>query len=112
MKSSDVVKRLGARAANAGVTLTGHELSQLEAYYELLDRWNAKINLTAFPLDPPTDEALDRLLIEPLIAARYVEDSPIAWFDLGSGAGSPAIPLKILRPRARLTMVESRGKKA
>ena len=75
-------------------------------------RWNATINLTALPVDEPTDETFDRLLIEPLAASRLVADSPFTWFDLGSGAGSPAIPLKILRSRLGLTMVEARERKA
>ena len=40
------------------------------------------------------------------------EPAPLAWFDLGSGGGSPAIPLKLVRPDARLTMVESKTRKA
>jgi 16S rRNA (guanine527-N7)-methyltransferase len=51
-------------------------------------------------------------LIEPVAAARYLsKDSPV-WFDLGSGGGSPAIPLKLARPGGQLTMVESRERKA
>jgi 16S rRNA (guanine527-N7)-methyltransferase len=86
--------------------------AQLEAYFLLLAQWNEKINLTALPLGAPTDETFDRLLIEPLAAARFMTEPPQAWFDLGSGGGSPAIPLKIAHPSARLTMVESRTRKA
>lgn len=70
------------------------------------------MNLTALPLEDPTDETFDRLLVEPLAAAPYVADSALTWFDLGSGGGSPAIPLKILRTRAKLTMVEAKARKA
>jgi len=84
----------------------------LETYYRLLARWNEKINLTALPLRTPTDATFDRLLIEPIAAARYVPASGVVWFDLGSGGGSPAIPLKLVRPGARLTMVEARARKA
>jgi 16S rRNA (guanine527-N7)-methyltransferase len=52
------------------------------------------------------------LLIEPLVAARYVADSARNWLDVGSGGGSPAIPLKIVQPCAKLTMVESKARKA
>ncbi|HEX3645196.1 MAG TPA: 16S rRNA (guanine(527)-N(7))-methyltransferase RsmG [Vicinamibacterales bacterium] len=87
-------------------------LQPLEAYFELLAHWNARINLTALPLDPPTDEAFDRLLVEPLAAARQIPThTPSVWFDLGSGGGSPAIPLKIARPALKLTMVESKERK-
>ena len=73
-------------------------LTRLEIYYRLLSRWNTKINLTALPLEDLTDHAVDRLLIEPLAAARFVPESPLTWFDLGSGGGSPALPLKLVRP--------------
>ena len=76
---------------------------------KLLAQWNARINLTALPLDPPTDETFDRLLVEPLAASRQIPThTPNVWFDLGSGGGSPAIPLKIARPALRLTMIDSK----
>ena len=88
-------------------------LEPLEAYFRLLAQWNAKINLTALPLDAPTDETFDRLLVEPLGAAKQIPaDNTSVWFDLGSGGGSPAIPLKIARPALRLTMIESKERKS
>lgn len=96
----------------AGIRLPSPALDALEAYYNLLTHWNKRINLTSLPLEPMTERSLERLLVEPLTAASYVEDRPLNWFDLGSGGGSPAIPLKIARPRTRLTLVESRLRKA
>lgn len=87
-------------------------LAPLEAYFRLLAHWNAKINLTALPLDAPTDETFDRLLVEPLAAARQIPHNPGGWVDLGSGGGSPAIPLKIARTALRLTMIESKERKS
>jgi 16S rRNA (guanine527-N7)-methyltransferase len=110
--SNEFRERLSARAENAGVPIAADVAAKLETYFQLLTRWNAKINLTALPLRRPTHETFDRLLIEPLAAARFVADSARRWFDIGSGGGSPAIPLKIVHPRAELTMVESRARKA
>lgn len=104
--------RLQSRATKFGLSLPPASVEKLGAYVRLLERWNARINLTALRLKPLSDAALDRLLIEPLLAAGQIADSPSIWFDLGSGGGSPAIPLKILRPSLRLTMVESTAKKA
>jgi 16S rRNA (guanine527-N7)-methyltransferase len=87
-------------------------LGPLEAYFRLLAQWNAKINLTSLPVNEPSDEAFDRLLVEPLAAARQVPDASKVWYDLGSGGGSPAIPLKIARPALKLTMIESKERKA
>lgn len=112
MTSREFHERLSRRARKANVSLTAPVVDRLEAYYRLLARWNTKVNLTALQLEELTDQAVDRLLVEPLAAARFVLDSPLVWFDLGSGGGSPAIPLKIVRPAARLIMVESKVRKA
>jgi 16S rRNA (guanine527-N7)-methyltransferase len=104
--------RLARRARRAKAPLTIAMLDPLEAYFRLLSQWNAKINLTALPLDAPTDETFDRLLVEPLAATRRIPDVPALWFDLGTGGGSPAIPLKIARPKLKLTMIESRERKS
>jgi 16S rRNA (guanine527-N7)-methyltransferase len=104
--------RLARRTRTAGISASSSVVEQLEAYFRLLARWNAKVNLTSLPLEEPTDETFDRLLLEPLAAARVVEDVSISWFDVGSGGGSPAIPLKLVRPALGLTMVESKARKA
>ena len=59
------------------------------AYHELLSRWNRKINLTA--LDNP-DEAIDRLLLEPVLAARHFPAPDASVMDIGSGGGSRPFP--------------------
>ena len=84
----------------------------LEVYFDLLARWNARINLTAVQLSPPNDPAIDRLFVEPLAAARYFPDQWAHWFDLGSGGGSPAIPLRLVRQSGALTMIEAKTRKA
>ena len=84
--------------------------SRLAAYYELLERWNRKINLTA--LEDP-DAAIDRLLLEPVIASRYLPPEPIHLIDIGSGGGSPALPLALAGgTRVSLTMVEVKVRKS
>jgi 16S rRNA (guanine527-N7)-methyltransferase len=105
--------RLGRRARKAGLDLPPDLSASLERYYELLAKWNAKINLTSFRLEPGgQDEAVDRLLIEPVIAARHVPAHASSVIDVGSGGGSPAIPLRLAVPRLHLRMVESKTRKA
>jgi 16S rRNA (guanine527-N7)-methyltransferase len=112
MNTLEFRDKLARRTRRAKAPITLAMLEPLEAYYLLLAQWNAKINLTALPLDPPTDETFDRLLVEPLAAAKQiVTHTPSVWFDLGSGGGSPAIPIKIARPALRLTMIESKERK-
>jgi 16S rRNA (guanine527-N7)-methyltransferase len=93
------------------VVCSPRELLELhERYFQLLAKWNRTINLTSLQLDPISNEAIDRLLVEP-IAASAQAGSPERIIDLGSGGGSPAIPFWIQLPGAKLTMVESRSRK-
>jgi 16S rRNA (guanine527-N7)-methyltransferase len=110
--TSEFRSKLAERVRRAGVTISAAELALQEKYFDLLVRWNRRINLTSLPLEPVQDATIDRMFLEPIVAARHVPDSPLSWLDIGSGGGSPAIPLKIMRPQARLTMIESRAKKA
>jgi 16S rRNA (guanine527-N7)-methyltransferase len=113
MTSKEFAARLERRVAKADVSMPSSQVvTLLEAYYSMLSRWNARINLTSLALGEGAPAAIDRLLVEPLAAARHVPEAPIRWVDLGSGGGSPAIPLKIVRPAASLTMVEATTKKA
>lgn len=103
---------LAGRASAAGLELKSEWVPRLEAYYHELAKWNRRVNLTALALDGYPAGSVDRLLIEPLIGAQLVPDKPLSLYDLGSGGGSPAIPLAIARPQIRLTMVEARQRKA
>jgi len=105
-------ERLERRAARARVAVPPDAAEPLETYFRLLVRWNQKVNLTALALGSLTDATIDRLLIEPLAAAGRIDDAWSPWIDLGSGGGSPAIPLKLVRPALSLTMVESKARKA
>ena len=105
--------RLRRRAQAASVAVDTTLEASLEAFYQLLAKWNSKINLTAFALNADGDDAsIDRLLIEPLAAARHLPAKAIRWLDAGSGGGSPAIPLKLAEPALALHLVEAKTRKA
>ena len=104
--------RLLGRLVPADVSLTADQIEALAEYWRLLERWNSRINLTSLPLRDYPSGSLDRLIVEPVLASPLMPATPINWYDLGSGGGSPAIPLKILAPMASLIMVESRSRKA
>jgi 16S rRNA (guanine527-N7)-methyltransferase len=74
---------------------------------ELLD-WNTRINLTAIT-DP--DEVLSKHFLDSLSLLKACEQAEIRLLDIGSGAGFPGLPLKIARPRWRVTLMEATGKK-
>lgn len=104
----DLAALLATRASAEGLAVPPELSHRLLAYFELLQRWNRTINLTSLS-DP--DEAVDRLLLEPVAAARYLASArKIA--DFGSGGGSPAIPLALALGAPELLMIESRTRKA
>lgn len=107
-----VRERLARRAAKAGLSLSQSKLTELEAYFELLRKWNQRVALTALPVERIGDEAVDRLLIEPCLASRHLPDTASIAIDVGSGGGSPAIPMKIMVPRISMLMVESKARKS
>ena len=112
MTSREFRERLGRRARRVGLAVPTSLRESLEGYYRLLALWNARINLTALDLETAADEAIDRLLIEPLLAARLLPGPSCVMLDIGSGGGSPAIPLKLAAPASRLTMVEAKTRKS
>ena len=109
---ADLATRISERSSLVGVKVAPETLVRLRDYIELLARWNRRINLTALAVDPPTDEAIDRLLVEPLVAAGRVQPSDRLAIDVGSGGGSPAIPIKLAVSHLRMVMVESRTRKS
>jgi 16S rRNA (guanine527-N7)-methyltransferase len=112
MSQSEIRRLLLRRANAASLSLDDQLLDRLQTYFQLLARWNARINLTGFSLDRPTDNAVDRLIVEPLVIARALKYPVGLWFDLGSGGGSPAIPLQLYQPAETLVLVESKERKA
>ena len=111
MSQDEVRSLLLKRAAAADLAVDDRLVDRLETYYQLLARWNARINLTGFSLKNPTDQAIDRLIVEPLLIARALKYPVGVWFDLGSGGGSPAIPIQLYRPADILVLVESKERK-
>jgi 16S rRNA (guanine527-N7)-methyltransferase len=93
-----------------GLRLTAHQVSAFEIYERELLEWNAKFNLTAIRDSEGirVKHFLDSLTC--MIEMR--EHPPLRLIDIGTGAGFPGIPLKIVLPNLHLTLVESVGKKA
>ncbi len=100
---------LAETAAAWGLPLTETQLKQFAAYTSTLQIWNVRVNLTAIT-DP--EGVVVRHFLDSLRCASAWGATPASLIDIGSGAGFPGIPLKILHPSLRLTLVESVGKKA
>jgi 16S rRNA (guanine527-N7)-methyltransferase len=93
-----------------GIHLNGRQVAALIAFERELLEWNKKLNLTAIRTVEGirTKHFLDSFSC----ALAWKENPPKRLIDVGTGAGFPGIPLKILYPSMQLTLVESVGKKA
>jgi len=93
-----------------GLQLTRAQLRALERYEQELMVWNARVNLTA--IDTPENIQVKHFL-DSFTCLLAMRDTPVERVvDVGTGAGFPGIPLKIIYPSMQLTLVESVGKKA
>ncbi|HEX8545258.1 MAG TPA: 16S rRNA (guanine(527)-N(7))-methyltransferase RsmG [Pseudomonas sp.] len=99
-------EELSRGAQELGVNLSEGQHTQLLAYLALLIKWNKAYNLTAVrnPDEMVSRHLLDSLSVVPFIAGPR-------WLDVGSGGGMPGIPLAILFPEMKVTVLDSNGKK-
>jgi 16S rRNA (guanine527-N7)-methyltransferase len=97
---------LSRGARQLGIDLSDSQHSQLLAYLALLIKWNKAYNLTAVR-DP--DEMVSRHLLDSLSVVPFIAGD--RWLDVGSGGGMPGIPLAILFPEMKVTVLDSNGKK-
>ncbi len=92
------------------ISLTPSQVSMFVMYEALLLEWNAKFNLTTIT---SPDEIRIKHFLDSLTCLRVIpEQGTFSLIDIGTGAGFPGIPLVIINPSIKLTLVESVGKKA
>lgn len=93
-------------ARTLGIELTDEQAVRLVTHLDLLDEWNARMNLTAIRDRPSqlTKHLLDSLSVQPHLRGQRIAD-------IGSGAGFPGIPLAIVEPARHFALIESTGKK-
>ena len=89
--------------------LTPQQLTLLEEHYQLLLRWNQRINLTRIT---SLEDAVRYHYCESLYLAARLTKGPLRIVDIGSGAGFPGIPVAIYRPECTVDLVESHQRKA
>ena len=90
-----------------GLNCSTHQVEQLIAYLEMLQRWNKAYNLTAIrePIQMVRLHLLDSLAVHP-----FIKDAKDI-IDVGTGPGLLGIPLAILNPDKNFTLLDSNGKK-
>ena len=92
-----------------GIPMSQGQVEQFNTYHEMLVEANARMNLTRVPEDPA--EAVDRNYLDcvaPLAGGFPAANTAV---DVGSGAGFPGIPLAIMLPDTRFTLVDALGKR-
>ena len=88
--------------------LNQKQVQLFEKYLELLLEWNEKFNLTAIVEKSQIEE---KHFADSLYLLKYFSLKDKSLLDVGSGAGFPGIPLAIVEPTAKITLLESNGKK-
>ena len=96
---------------NAGITLTKHQIQQFEDYFNMLIATNEHVNLTAITEknDVYLKHFYDSLTIS--FYEQYLQTAEKTLIDIGTGAGFPSLPLKIVFPQLKITMVDSLQKR-
>lgn len=95
------------------IVLTEKQIKQFDQYYDLLVEWNSFMNLTAIT---EFDEVcqkhfLDSLSIVKAYPDHYFKENTFQFIDIGTGAGFPSIPIKIVFPNLKFTLVDSLNKR-
>lgn len=94
--------------AGYGIDINADMAEKFKKYSELLLEWNQKINLTAIT-DPK--EIVIKHFVDSLLLSSAIDIQDQTIVDIGTGAGFPGIPLKIARPKIKLTLLDSLNKR-
>jgi 16S rRNA (guanine527-N7)-methyltransferase len=108
---SNVMELLRAGAEEWGLKLSPEQIEAFEVYYQELVAWNEKANLTAIT---SYEEVQTKHFLDSLSCLQVLANCPVdvSCIDIGSGAGFPGLPIKIVWPQMHLTLLEVTGKKA
>lgn len=94
--------------AMMNLAITDNKFNQLCLYIDLLEKWNVAYNLTALKDER---QMVYHHLLDSLSLTPFVPDTAKTVLDVGSGGGTPGIPLAIYRPDLAVTLVDSNSKK-
>lgn len=107
MELEEFVKEFRKLSIEANISVDEYKIKKFYAYMKLIQDWNEKINLTTI-LEPK--EMIIKHFIDSLtISKRIKDDSRV--IDIGTGAGFPGIPLKIVNESINITLVDSLNKR-
>ena len=102
-------EKLKARALKEEISLNPKQLDQFELFYNMLIETNKSMNLTAITDE---DEVIEKHFIDSLSCRRVMDMTKVkTCIDVGTGAGFPGIPLKIVYPEIQFVLVDSLNKR-
>lgn len=104
----DARKMLVEGAAKLGININEKQADLFFEYKQLLQQWNNKINLTAITDD---EGIICKHFLDSLTVLPYLDEVTTRVIDVGSGAGFPGLPLKIMRPSLDITLMDSLKKR-
>ncbi len=107
------MERLISGAKKLGLQLNSEQLEKFRLYYQELIDWNQRVNLTAIIdyEEVQIKHFLDSLTVT-LALKPPVSNTKLSLIDIGTGAGIPGLPIKILFPEIKLVLLEATAKKA
>lgn len=107
-KKEERIAYLDQELRQAGFHLDQKQICQLELYYQMLVEKNKVMNLTAITA---FDEVVKKHFIDSLMLLLYIDLEKKSVMDVGTGAGFPGIPLKIVCPEANVVLLDSLNKR-
>ncbi len=105
----DIRQKLILESKNLGIKISAEQAVKFQKYMELLVEWNEKLNLTAIT-EP--EEILEKHFLDSLttlLACKFKDGGKV--LDVGTGAGFPGVPIKIMRPDLQVTLLDGSNKR-